>query len=78
MSAIQAPETVLCKYRRSLDAIQADPEFDEDDAATIVDWLANHVSATAVAADLRRAGYGVSATVVKDHRRGECACRMDG
>lgn len=76
MTVIQAPETVLCKYRRSLDAIQADPEFDQDDAAQVADWLAGNTPASHVARDMKRAGYRVGATTVKDHRRGECACEV--
>lgn len=76
MSVIQAPETVLCKYRRSLDAIQADPQFDEDDAATVANWLAGNTPASQVARDMRHAGYRIGATTVKDHRRGDCVCEV--
>lgn len=77
MSVIQAPEQVLCNYRRSLDAIQADPEFDDGDAAAINEWLTHNTSANVVAIELRRAGYKVSATAVKDHRRNECICAVN-
>lgn len=76
MTVIQAPETVLCKYRRSLDAIQADPAFDEDDAEMVADWLEGHDPAEQISRTLRRAGYSVSATIIKDHRRSVCACSV--
>lgn len=77
MSVLTAPtEVIVCKYRRSLDALQADPAFDQDDAVIVADWLAGNTPASQIARDLRRSGYTVSSTVIKDHRRGDCACEV--
>lgn len=74
MSLLTMAEVTVCKFQRSLEALKADPEFDQDDAITVTEWLAGHTPAAHIARDLKRCGYTVSSTVIKDHRRGDCAC----
>lgn len=76
MSVITAPETTLCKYMRSVEALKQHPDYDAEDAAIVNSWLANEVPAEHVGRDLRAAGYRTSVTVIKDHRRNVCACSV--
>ena len=72
-----APTTMACSYRRSIEALKTHPDYDHTDEAMVKDWENGHTSAARIANQLRTAGYQTSATIIKDHRRGECACRVD-
>lgn len=75
--ATVATQIMSCSYRRSVDELKAHPDYDSADAALVKEWEAGYVSAARVARQLRTAGFQTSATIVKDHRRGECACTVD-
>ena len=50
--------------------------LDEEDAPVLQTWLASPtVSAAAITNALKAHGFNVSKTTVKDHRRGDCACK---
>ena len=70
-------QAASCSYRRSVDELKTHPDYDPADAALVREWENGNVSAGRVAQQLRAAGFQTSATIVKDHRRGECACRVD-
>lgn len=77
MSVIQT-EAAVCKYRRAVDALQADPEFDQDDAVQVAQWLAGVTPAAHIGRELRALGYEVSNTRIKEHRLGDCNCSVAG
>jgi hypothetical protein len=76
MSVITKPETTQCKFMRAVDAIKAHPNYDAEDANQVASWQDGLVPAEHIALDLRRSGFPVSATIVKDHRRNVCACTV--
>lgn len=65
-----------CSYRRTVDKLKTHPDYDATDAAMVNEWENGHTSAGRIARLLRTAGYKTSATTIKDHRRGECACTV--
>lgn len=75
--AMAPAQSIACSYRRSVDGLKAHPAYDSADAAMVQQWENGDVPAGMVARQLRSAGFQTSATIVKDHRRGECACRID-
>lgn len=48
--------------------------LDPEDRDWLTDVLESSATATAVAAGMTSAGYPMSATTVKNHRRKECSC----
>lgn len=66
-----------CTYQRAINQLTQHPSYDDADAALITDWNNGHESAARIAHTLRTAGLNTSATVIKDHRRGECICTVN-
>lgn len=63
-----------CKFMRAIDALRADPLYDEEDAVIVRDWLAWRVAAAEIGRTLRGLGYDVGTTTIKQHRLNDCGC----
>lgn len=77
MSVITKPETTLCKFMRAVDALRADPDFDDADELQVSQWLAGNTPASHIGRALRSLGHEVSNTRIKEHRLNDCNCRVD-
>lgn len=50
--------------------------LDDEDGPVLHHWLTNQTySAASIVHALKAHGFNVSKTTVKDHRRGDCACK---
>lgn len=81
MSVMARTETrtdadTLCKFMQAIDALKADPLYDDGDAAIVRSWLAWRVSAAEMGRTLRSLGYEVGTTTIKQHRMNDCRCSV--
>lgn len=77
MGTLTASRQTTCKFERTLKAIEADEQYDADDAYRIRLYRIRELPAAVIGRELRMAGFKVSTTRIKEHFLGDCNCRVD-
>ena len=76
MGTLTANRQTTCKFERTLKAIEADEQYDTNDAHRIRLYRNRDLPASVIGRELRGAGFNVSTTRIKEHFIGDCNCAV--